>query len=44
VTLFLLVALHWLGFGPQPTIPIMVGGTLIIAGSLTITFWRALAR
>lgn len=43
VVLFFLVAqlINWLGFGLQPTIPIMVGGTLIIAGGLTITFWHA---
>lgn len=43
VTLFFLVAqlINWLGFGLQPTIPIMIGGALIIAGGLTITFWRA---
>lgn len=43
VTLFSLVAqlINWFGFGLQPTLPIMVGGTLIIAGGLTITFWRA---
>jgi hypothetical protein len=41
VTLFFLAAqlINWLGFGLQPTLPIMVGGTLIIAGGLTITFW-----
>jgi hypothetical protein len=28
-------------FGLSPTLPILVGGALIIAGGLTITFWRA---
>ncbi len=43
VTLFFLVAqlINWLGFGLQPTLPIMVGGSLILAGGLTVTFWRA---
>ena len=43
VTLFFLTAqlINWLGFGFQPTLSIIVGGGLIIAGGLTITFWRA---
>ena len=43
VTLFFLTAqlINWLGFGLRPTLPIIVGGGLIIAGGLTITFWRA---
>ena len=43
VTLFFLVAqlINWLGFGLQPTLPIMVGGSLILAGGLTVTSWRA---
>jgi drug/metabolite transporter (DMT)-like permease len=43
VTLFFLVAqiINWAGFGRPPTPAILVGGTLIIAGGLTITFWRA---
>jgi small multidrug resistance family-3 protein len=43
VTLFFLVAqlINWLGFGIQPALPMIVGGTLIIAGGLTIAFWRA---
>ena len=41
VTLFFLVAqaINWFGFGLQPTLPIIIGGTLIIAGGLTIAFW-----
>jgi small multidrug resistance family-3 protein len=41
VTLFFLVAqmINWFGFGLQPTLPIIVGGTLTIMGGLTITFW-----
>ncbi|HTO82964.1 MAG TPA: hypothetical protein VMQ73_12050 [Methylomirabilota bacterium] len=43
VTLFFLVAqiINWAGFGKPPTAAILVGGALIIAGGLTITFWRA---
>jgi small multidrug resistance family-3 protein len=43
VTLFFLVAqvIDWLGFSHRPTLPILVGGVLIVAGGLTITFWRA---
>ena len=43
VTLFFLVAqiINWYVFGLQPTLPIIVGGALIMAGGLTITFWRA---
>lgn len=43
VTLFFLTAqlISWLGFGSRPTLPIIIGGGLIIAGGLTITFWRA---
>ena len=39
--LFFLVAqaINWFGFGLQPTLPIIIGGTLIIAGGLTIAFW-----
>lgn len=42
VTLFFLVAqmINWLAFGLPPTVPILVGGALIITGGLTITFWR----
>jgi len=43
VTLFFLVAqiINWAAFGLKPTPAILVGGVLIIAGGLTITFWRA---
>jgi len=42
VVLFFVVAqaINWLGFGLSPTLPIMVGGGLIVAGGLTITFWQ----
>jgi small multidrug resistance family-3 protein len=29
-----------LRFGQRPTLPIMVGGALIVAGGLVITFWH----
>jgi small multidrug resistance family-3 protein len=43
VALFFVVAqaINWLVFGSSPTVPIFVGGALIIAGGLTITYWRA---
>jgi len=42
VTLFFVVAqlINWFGFGLKPTPAILVGGALIIAGGMTITFWR----
>jgi len=43
VTLFFLVAqlINWFGFGLKPTVPILVGGVLIMTGGLVISFWRA---
>jgi len=43
VVLFFIVAqaIGWLAFGTRPTMPILVGGALIVAGGLTITFWRS---
>jgi len=42
VTLFFVVAqaINWIAFGQAPTLPILVGGLLIISGGLTITLWR----
>ena len=42
VTLFFLLAqlINWLAFDLPPTLPIVIGGALILAGGLTITFWR----
>jgi small multidrug resistance family-3 protein len=42
VVLFFVVAqtINWLGFGLAPSVPIIVGGSLIVAGGLTITFWQ----
>jgi hypothetical protein len=43
VTLFFLVAqaINLFVFGVRPPLPIYVGGSLIIAGGLLITLWRA---
>jgi hypothetical protein len=43
VTLFFLVAqlINLLVFATKPSLPILLGGALIIAGGLVITFWRA---
>jgi len=43
VVLFFVLAqlIGWLAFGTRPTLPILVGGALIAAGGLTITFWRS---
>ena len=43
VTLFFLVAqaINLFAFGVRPSLPIYLGGALIIAGGLLITFWRA---
>ncbi len=43
VTLFFLVAqiVNFTVFGVRPALPIYVGGSLIIAGGLVITLWRA---
>ena len=42
VTLFFLVAqvINWFAFGSSPTLPVMIGGALIIAGGLTVALWR----
>lgn len=31
---------NYIAFQTLPTVPIMVGGTLVIAGGLIITFWK----
>jgi len=43
VTLFFVVAqaINWWAFGVAPSLPILVGGGLILAGGLLITFWQA---
>lgn len=42
VTLFFLVAqvINLMVFGVRPELPVVVGGALIVAGGLTITFWQ----
>ncbi len=42
VALFFLVTqvVNAVAFGQRPTLPVMVGGTLIVAGGLVITFWQ----
>lgn len=32
-------AINWVGFGQRPTLPICIGGGLIIVGGLIISFW-----
>ena len=32
-------AINWIGFGHRPTLPICVGGSLIILGGLIISLW-----
>jgi hypothetical protein len=43
VVLFFLVAqvIAKVKFNQSPTMPILVGGTLIVAGGAVITFWKA---
>ena len=43
VALFFVVAqiVAKVRFGQQPTTPILVGGSLIVAGGMVITFWKA---
>jgi drug/metabolite transporter superfamily protein YnfA len=43
VTLFFVVAqiINRVVFGIAPSTPILLGGTLIVAGGLLMTFWRA---
>jgi drug/metabolite transporter superfamily protein YnfA len=42
VTLFFLAAqaINLFAFGVQPSLPIFIGGALIISGGLIITFWH----
>ncbi|HVZ00148.1 MAG TPA: hypothetical protein VHA35_11625 [Dongiaceae bacterium] len=43
VTLFFVVAqaINLLVFGARPGLPILIGGSLIVAGGLVMTLWRA---
>jgi small multidrug resistance family-3 protein len=45
VTLFFVAAqaINYFAFNVQPGLPIFVGGALIIAGGLLITFWHTAA-
>jgi small multidrug resistance family-3 protein len=42
VTLFFVVAqaINFIGFGIRPTLPILLGGALIVSGGAVIAFWR----
>ena len=42
VTLFFLVAqiINLVAFGVRPDLPVYLGGALIVAGGLVITFWQ----
>jgi drug/metabolite transporter superfamily protein YnfA len=42
VSLFFVVAqiINLLAFGTRPTMPILAGGTLILAGGMLMTFWK----
>jgi small multidrug resistance family-3 protein len=42
VSLFFVVAqvINLAAFGTRPTIPILTGGALIVAGGMLMTFWR----
>lgn len=42
VVLFFLVAqtINYFAFGQTPTLPIVAGGALIVAGGLVMTLWR----
>jgi small multidrug resistance family-3 protein len=42
VTLFFLVAqlINYFAFGQKPSLPILVGGALIMSGGLLISLWR----
>jgi small multidrug resistance family-3 protein len=31
----------WFSFGTLPTLPILAGGVLIVAGGLIVSFWKA---
>ena len=34
-------AINYAAFGTAPTLPILLGGALIVGGGLIVTFWRA---
>ena len=37
---FMAQAINWIGFGQRPTLPICVGGGLVILGGLIISLWN----
>jgi small multidrug resistance family-3 protein len=40
-TLFVIwQAINFIVFGSAPTLPILLGGALIIAGGLVVSFWQ----
>jgi small multidrug resistance family-3 protein len=43
VSLFFLVAqvINFFAFGTKPSLPIIAGGALILAGGMLMTFWKA---
>ncbi len=43
VSLFFVVAqiINFFAFGSKPTLPIIAGGALILAGGMLMTFWKA---
>ena len=42
VAAFFLMAqlINWIGFGQRPSVPIYVGGGMIVLGGLVISFWK----
>jgi small multidrug resistance family-3 protein len=41
-TLFIVFqVINYIAFKTTPTIPVLVGGTLIVAGGLLVTYWKA---
>ena len=43
VAAFFVVAqvINWLAFGQKPSLPLYVGGALIVGGGLVITIWKS---
>jgi len=33
--------INWVGFGQKPSLPLWVGGALIISGGIVISLWKA---
>ena len=32
--------INYIGFGAKPSLPVIVGGILVVAGGMIITFWK----